>query len=71
VTDWTSALSTRYFKMTTLQLRTLRSQKMNRIASLERKQLGYFDQIEIRKLRGHLRLINAVLASRDSQPELL
>jgi len=60
-------LSTRYWNMREIDLRRLKSQKEGRISRLRSKQLGYFDQQEIRKLEGHLKWINAVLAARDDQ----
>jgi len=63
-------MSTRYWNMKTIDLRRLKSEKSNRIMRLESKHMGYFDQQEIKRLRGHLRWINAVLAAREAQPEL-
>jgi len=60
-------MSTRYWNMTTTDLRRLKSQKLTRIQRLEGKRMGYFDIQEVRKLQGHLKWINAVLASRDAQ----
>ena len=65
--DETYNMSERYWKFSTLQLRRLKSMKENKIMRLASKPLGYFDQQEIRKLKGHLRWINAVLAARDDQ----
>lgn len=60
----------RYYNMTTKQLLELRSQKNNRIRTLERRQMGYFDQQEMKKLRQQIGWIDAVLNSRIGQTEL-
>lgn len=64
-------LSTRYWNMTTRDLRRLKSQKENRIMRLEAKYLGYFEIKEIRMLRGQLKWINAVLAAREAQASFM
>jgi len=63
-------LSIRYWNMKEIELRRLKSQKVNRISRLRSKPLGYFDQQEIRKLERHLKWINAVLAAREAQIKL-
>jgi len=63
-------LSTRYFKMKSIDLRRLESQKQNSINRLRAKPLGYFDQQEIRKLEDNLKWIRAVLASREGRLEM-
>lgn len=61
-----------YMKRTSKDLRTLRSQKANRLASLERKRgWSYHDMLEMRTLKFHIANIDAVLASREAQGELL
>lgn len=57
-----------YMKRTTNDLRTLRSQKKNRLAALERKSgWSYHDMLEMRTLKFHIDNIDAVLRSRDAQ----
>jgi len=68
--DNATDMSTRYWNMTTLQLKRLKSEKEAHIARIERKQMGYFDIQEVRKLRGHLRWINSVLEARALQMPL-
>jgi len=60
-------LSTRYWNMKTRDLRRLKSEKENRIRRIEGQAMGYFAIQEVRKLRGHLKWINAVLAAREAQ----
>lgn len=63
-------LSGRYWAMKETDLRRLKSQKLLRIMRIERSWIGYSQLQEIRKLRSHLKWIDAVLAARDAQAPL-
>lgn len=61
-----------YMKRSSKELLVLRSQKANRLASLERKRgWSYHDMLEMRTLTFHISNIDVVLASRAAQKELL
>jgi hypothetical protein len=65
-------MGSEYMKRSSSDLRTLRSQKVNRLASLERKRgWSYHDMLEMRTLKFHISNIDAVLAARDAQGDLL
>jgi len=64
MSDW-------YFKQPTTKLQALRSHKIVRKDKLMSHHMGYFDLQEVRTLTAQIRWIDAVLASRAAQPELL
>jgi len=59
-----------YRHFDTNHLKKLRSAKYNRIAALERRNMGYFDQQELRRLRGQIHRIDVELNCRALQNEL-
>lgn len=61
-----------YMQRTTKDLRALRSKKVNRLASLERKRgWSYHDMKEMRTLKFQIDNIDSVLRAREAQEPLL
>jgi len=49
----------------------LRSRKMSRIRTLERRQLSYLDQHELRRVRFNLKQLDAEIACKIAELQLL
>jgi len=49
----------------------LRSRKMSKIRTLERRQLSYLDQQELRRVRFNLKQLDAEIACKQAQMQLL
>lgn len=58
-----------YRTKTSQQLRIMRSQKYNRLTTLESKRMGWFELREASTIRELLVWIDAELETRRSQPE--
>lgn len=57
-----------YYKRSVKELNVLKSQKLNRLAALERKiGLSYTDMQEIRRLNEQVRVISVVIAQKQNQ----
>jgi len=64
-------MGTYYNKLSEQKLRTLKSQKYNRLQRLERDAGGYFHAKEVAQLKAQIGWIEAVLASRAAQMSYL
>jgi len=60
-----------YYGMATARLREIRSKKQVRVKTLESLPRTYWTQQELRKLRQQIIWIDAVIAARTNQLELL